>query len=225
MPSSGSLTTDQWLLLATVYGPVIIPQLWSTCLPMNADNDILHHRVNAIKKAESEKQAQASSKANQKKALAAVKIQGKDTYEAKKARIAQEKLAIAEAKTQEKLRIVAARQAGKVRLAAEKKRMLPQRGLQKNARQLCKQLKICLKDKYDRLPLLQGTYTSLWIWCTQTKPPLCDSCWHLHAQFGPLHDFWMFLFERLNKVLKSFKSNNHAHDIYIAKFSKQDTAK
>ena len=27
--------------------------------------------------------------------------------------------------------------------------------------------------------------------------------------FGPLHDFWTFLFERLNKVLKSFKTNNH----------------
>lgn len=27
--------------------------------------------------------------------------------------------------------------------------------------------------------------------------------------FGPLHDFWTFLFERLNKVLKSFRTNNH----------------
>lgn len=29
--------------------------------------------------------------------------------------------------------------------------------------------------------------------------------------FGPLDDFWTFLFERLNKVLKSFKTNNHAN--------------
>jgi hypothetical protein len=28
--------------------------------------------------------------------------------------------------------------------------------------------------------------------------------------FGPLHDFWTFLFERLNKVLKSYRTNNHA---------------
>ncbi|KAI0650610.1 hypothetical protein C8Q79DRAFT_395434 [Trametes meyenii] len=27
-------------------------------------------------------------------------------------------------------------------------------------------------------------------------------------KFGPLHEFWSFLFERLNKVLKSFNSNN-----------------
>ncbi|KAH9924357.1 hypothetical protein B0H21DRAFT_712451, partial [Amylocystis lapponica] len=27
--------------------------------------------------------------------------------------------------------------------------------------------------------------------------------------FGPLHDFWSFLFERLNKLLKSYNTNNH----------------
>jgi len=29
--------------------------------------------------------------------------------------------------------------------------------------------------------------------------------------YGPLHDFWTFLYERLNKVLKSYKTNNHDH--------------
>lgn len=29
--------------------------------------------------------------------------------------------------------------------------------------------------------------------------------------FGPLHDFWTFLFERLNKLLKSYKTNNHSN--------------
>lgn len=27
--------------------------------------------------------------------------------------------------------------------------------------------------------------------------------------FGPLREFWTFLFERLNKVLKSYKTPNH----------------
>ncbi|KAL4062690.1 hypothetical protein J3A83DRAFT_4381336 [Scleroderma citrinum] len=31
------------------------------------------------------------------------------------------------------------------------------------------------------------------------------------CNFGPLHDFWTFLFEHLNKVLKSFKANNHTN--------------
>jgi len=29
--------------------------------------------------------------------------------------------------------------------------------------------------------------------------------------FGPLHGFWTFLFERLNRVLKSYKTNNHGN--------------
>ncbi|KJA24792.1 hypothetical protein HYPSUDRAFT_53569 [Hypholoma sublateritium FD-334 SS-4] len=29
--------------------------------------------------------------------------------------------------------------------------------------------------------------------------------------YGPFQEFWTFLFERLNKVLKSYKSNNHGH--------------
>lgn len=28
--------------------------------------------------------------------------------------------------------------------------------------------------------------------------------------FGPLREFWTFLFERINKILKSYKANNHA---------------
>ena len=28
--------------------------------------------------------------------------------------------------------------------------------------------------------------------------------------FGPVHSFWTFLFERLNKLLKGYNTNNHA---------------
>jgi hypothetical protein len=28
--------------------------------------------------------------------------------------------------------------------------------------------------------------------------------------YGPLYGFWTFLFERLNKVLKSYNTNNHS---------------
>lgn len=38
--------------------------------------------------------------------------------------------------------------------------------------------------------------------------------WSIHTasflrDYGPIYGFWTFLFERLNKVLKSFRSNNH----------------
>ncbi|KAI0070303.1 hypothetical protein K474DRAFT_1680242, partial [Panus rudis PR-1116 ss-1] len=33
---------------------------------------------------------------------------------------------------------------------------------------------------------------------------------HFVRNHGPLHCFWTFLFERMNKVLKTFKTNNHS---------------
>ncbi|KIK79290.1 hypothetical protein PAXRUDRAFT_769942, partial [Paxillus rubicundulus Ve08.2h10] len=39
--------------------------------------------------------------------------------------------------------------------------------------------------------------------------------------FGPLHDFWTFLFERLNKILKSFKTNNHGNGELETTFFKE----
>ena len=35
-------------------------------------------------------------------------------------------------------------------------------------------------------------------------------CTHIFDQIiGPVYSFWSFLFERLNKVLKSYQTNNH----------------
>ncbi|KIK79291.1 hypothetical protein PAXRUDRAFT_71203, partial [Paxillus rubicundulus Ve08.2h10] len=121
MPSGGSLTADQWLLLSTVYGPIIIPQLWSACLPQDTDNDILRQRVSVIEKIEAQKQQEVTCKAVNKKALADAKKQGKEAFDAERARIAQDNLAISETKKQEKLQQAAAKQAEKVRLAAAKK--------------------------------------------------------------------------------------------------------
>ena len=74
-----------------------------------------------IQRIEGEKAEQHTQKARNKEALEAAKKVGKDTYEAEKARIAQEKLAIAETKKQEKLPVAAAKQAEKQRQSAAKK--------------------------------------------------------------------------------------------------------
>lgn len=39
--------------------------------------------------------------------------------------------------------------------------------------------------------------------------------------YGPLHGFWTFLFERLNKVLKSYKTNNHSGGELETSFSRE----
>ncbi|KIN96500.1 hypothetical protein M404DRAFT_33209 [Pisolithus tinctorius Marx 270] len=41
------------------------------------------------------------------------------------------------------------------------------------------------------------------------------------CNFGPLHNFWTFLFECLNKILKSFKANNHANGELESTFFKE----
>ena len=138
MPSGGSLTADQWLLLATVYGPIVVrasvlfssphlipnpqvPQLWGSSLSAHGGNDILTRRVTSIAEIEMEKDREAARKAEDCKALADAKEQGKEALAAVKARIAQDRAASAEAKKVEKLRVAAERQVEKARVAAEKK--------------------------------------------------------------------------------------------------------
>ncbi|KAG1907550.1 uncharacterized protein F5891DRAFT_974250 [Suillus fuscotomentosus] len=279
MPSGGSLTADQWLLLSTVYGPIIIPQLWSTCLPSDTDNQILQQHFAMIQRSEADKQAQATHKAEDKQALAEAKKRGKEAFEAEKARIASQKLADAEAK-KNKLRLTAVKQAEKAQLAAEKKARAAQRkGKCKATEQsvpdlpegqpwscppprestsstaqfllqdpeymddidpqaddlkfslhpedpanflkLSAVLRILIKhqlsdEDLDEADQLIRDYCTelLNLYSSNVVKPNHHYTTHVveyARNFGPLHDFWTFLFERLNKVLKSYKTNNHAN--------------
>ncbi|KAG1796123.1 hypothetical protein EV424DRAFT_1353275 [Suillus variegatus] len=268
MPSGGSLTADQWLLLATVYGPIVISQLWSTCLPSDADDEVLQQRVARIKIIEADKDVQANRKADDRKALAEAKKQGKDALEAAKSKIAQEKIAAAEAKKQAKLQAALAKQVEKERLAKEKsarkgskKRKatsqivedLPEGSVRPpppppqsarttqaveaddledpkfslhpddpaNFLKLSAALRILIQrklsdDDIDRADTLIREYNVelIHLYGSGVIKPNHHFATHVGAccrNFGPLHDFWTFLFERLNKVLKSFKTNNHAN--------------
>jgi hypothetical protein len=140
MPSGGSLTADQWLLLSTVYGPIVvshggpyyvlltsclfciqIPQLWSACLPETDGDTLLADRVALIARLEADKTVKTDKKMADRQALKDAKVLGKEAFAAEKARIAAEKVAAEEAKKVEKLKVAAARQAEKARVAAEKK--------------------------------------------------------------------------------------------------------
>lgn len=68
-----------------------------------------------------EKQVMALHRADNRKSLAEAKKQGTDAYALEKARIAQEKFALNEAKKAAKLKAAAAKEAEKLRLATEKK--------------------------------------------------------------------------------------------------------
>ncbi|KAF8431526.1 hypothetical protein L210DRAFT_3415850, partial [Boletus edulis BED1] len=248
-PAGGSLTADQWLLLSTLYGPIVIPQLWDDCLPRDMSDEVLRQRVTMIQHIENEKEQNAAMKAHNKLALQAAKKVSKEAYEAEKARIANEKLAIAEAKKKAQLEATIARQAEKRRKQAAKKaqnvrvpvdagpsdgpslepqepqaiedegkfalhpdnpanflkicsalRILIQRRLTdhdvKNAKHLIEEYNKELIQLYGSCVVKPNHHYSIHV----------GSC---VRNFGPLHDFWTFLFERLNKVLKLFKTNNH----------------
>ncbi|KIK16848.1 hypothetical protein PISMIDRAFT_25032 [Pisolithus microcarpus 441] len=285
IPASGSLTANQWLLLATIYGPIVIPQIWSMYLPVTALSEALTHRLVVVEKAETQKQLEVAPKANNKASLAEAKKQGKEAYEAEQSRIVQENLAMAEAKKNEKLQQVVAKQAEKVQQANVKKASkkhkvisqivegIPEGGLRgpppppgdqqmledppeeaqigddpstmddstgwlslhpddpANFLKLSMAIRILVKqtitdndlDVAHRL-LCEYNMELIRLYGTGIIKPNHHYATHVAdctCNFGPLHDFWTFLFERLNKVLKSFKANNHSNGELETTFFKE----
>ncbi|KAJ7508235.1 hypothetical protein B0H11DRAFT_1902552 [Mycena galericulata] len=97
LTSGGSLTADQWLLLATVYGPIVIPQLWSACIP--EDFDVLaSNRVTHIARQE----AAQETKRRKKEAKALEKQKAKDAEKEAKKLLREQKKAEKEAEDQRK---------------------------------------------------------------------------------------------------------------------------
>ncbi|KAI6029294.1 hypothetical protein BKA83DRAFT_4047631, partial [Pisolithus microcarpus] len=194
IPASGSLTANQWLLLATIYGPIVVKALT--------------HRLVVVEKAETQKQLEVAPKANNKASLAEAKKQGKEAYEAEQSRIVQENLAMAEAKKNEKLQQVVAKQAEKVQQA--------------NVKKVTGWLSLHPDDPANFLKLSMAI--RILLYGTGIIKPNHHYATHVAdctCNFGPLHDFWTFLFERLNKVLKSFKANNHSNGELETTFFKE----
>ena len=129
---------DQWLLLATVYGPIVVrlmmttafkvspsgfqvPQLWSRSLLEHGNDMASLWHVFTIAEIETEKECSDAQKANNRNVLTEAKKQGKEAYAAAKAQLTQEQAAASEAKKMEQLRMATEQKAEKVRLAAESK--------------------------------------------------------------------------------------------------------
>ncbi|KAI6041804.1 hypothetical protein EDC04DRAFT_2892688 [Pisolithus marmoratus] len=260
IPAGGSLTADQWLLLATVYGPIVIPQLWSTCLAKAQWDGSLTDHVSLIAKQESEKMSNEEKKKADAQALKDMHSRGKDALAAEKACITAEKVAAEEAKKTEKLRVAEEKKAKKAwdaeleRLAKSKgnpTRVLADstipNGLDgfvadildeavgeqdetdskcilhpndpSNFLKLCAAICLLIKNTVTDQEVSSADML-LQEYCTELIQLYGSGCLkpnHHYAthvsqyihNFGPLSGFWTFLFERLNKILKSFKTNNH----------------
>ncbi|KIO14402.1 hypothetical protein M404DRAFT_18570 [Pisolithus tinctorius Marx 270] len=196
-PASGSLMADQWLLLATVYGLIIVPQIWDSYLPHQTSDEAPFHCISMIEQAKTKKQQEASWKANNKVSLAEAKKHGREAFETEKSCITQENMAVTEAKKQEKLQQLVVKQAEKVWQAEVKRHTINNHDIAEADQLLC-EYNIELIKLYGSGVIKPNHHYSMHV----------SNCTH---NFGLLHDFWTFLFEHLNKVLKSFKVNNHTN--------------
>ncbi|KAL4073275.1 hypothetical protein V8B97DRAFT_2023066 [Scleroderma yunnanense] len=185
IPAGGSLTADQWLLLATVYGPIAIPHLWNVCLSDAQQYGFLTNCVTMIAKQESEKLKGKPSNP----ALGTL-INGTPGESVTETDETDGKCILHPNDPANFLKLYA------VICLLIKKTITDEEISSVNAllREYCMELiqlygSSCLKPNHH-----YATHTSRYV-----------------QNFGPLSGFWMFLFKCLNKILKSFKTNNHSN--------------
>ncbi|KAJ2911765.1 hypothetical protein MD484_g8649, partial [Candolleomyces efflorescens] len=215
VPAGGSLTADQWMLMATVIAPIAIPKIWH--IYMSDPVDARAQRAAAIqsrldkkaKAAEARKQKQkkaattttsppvASTSAPPPPASASTTTKSKSTT-AKKKRVAQP----ADNSDEEEDSLAAC--------------LHPDDP--SNFMKLCLALRLLLArqisdQEIDEAGTLLSEYCSELVTLYGADVIRPNHHYAIHTpecvrDFGPLHGFWTFLFERLNKVLKSYKTNN-----------------
>ncbi|KAG1727629.1 hypothetical protein EDB19DRAFT_1642914, partial [Suillus lakei] len=174
MPSGGSLTVDQWLLLSTVYGPIIVSSTPYT--------------------------------RTEKKARNAQKVPSFDL------------VLVTCLQTLSLQKLSGKRKATSQTVDGEARQLPPPPQVKQNTgdeTESLDDLKFSLhpddpgnflKLCYALRILVQHLYGSAAIKPNHHYATHIADC---VRNFGPLHGFWTFLFEQLNKVLKSFKTNNH----------------
>ena len=97
-------------------------------------------RVSSIAEVEAEQERVACQRADDKKALAHAKMQGKEAVATVRARIAQEQATASHARQLEKLRITAERKEEKLRIAVEKKERQAEKRPSAKVQKACKAL-------------------------------------------------------------------------------------
>ncbi|RXW14351.1 hypothetical protein EST38_g11510 [Candolleomyces aberdarensis] len=233
IPAGGSLTADQWMLMATVIAPIAIPKIWHVYMSDPAAARVQRAatiQARLDKKAEARKQKQQKSKAsgNTPAALetappsaipAAANTSASSTGKKKRARVAKSSTHGANKPEPEEEELAAC--------------LHPDDPA--NFMKLCEALRLLLSREIsdrqiDEAERLLSAYCSELVTLYGADVIRPNHHYAIHTpdclrDFGPLHGFWTFLFERLNKVLKSYKTNNQSGvstSRQISRASKQD---
>ncbi|THU96176.1 hypothetical protein K435DRAFT_819510 [Dendrothele bispora CBS 962.96] len=232
-PAGGSLTADQWLIAATVICPLIIPQLWNEyCVDDDAESVRLK-RIGDIQKAIDERKAKAAAA---RKAKEAAKAKAAADARASRPRRKRTRTARAQfvdedpeaneitddgAKEQEH-DIYMDGAAGSDDDDDGESRTAPKLHPEDPANffKLSSALKLLLSRKlyssdileFERL-IRDYNCELIRLYGKNVLRPNHHYAIHIAdcvRDFGPLRGFWTFLFERINKVLKSYNSANHS---------------
>ncbi|KIM79981.1 hypothetical protein PILCRDRAFT_89847 [Piloderma croceum F 1598] len=227
VPAGGSLTADQWLLMATIVGPIAILQIWHDYMP---DPDVAcSQRQAAIDSCIRKKKTDAEAA---KKARAAKKRKTHKTHTSTSTAPQSIPDIFDEPTT-------GASDAPNTNRQRQKRKRTEDAGGNNESDEDDSEQPSCLHpdDPANFLMLLKALRILLGRELTEEQIDeadklLCEYCSDLvdlygtdmirpnhhyatHTprsvrDYGPLHEFWTFLFEHLNKVLKSYKTNNRS---------------
>ncbi|THU81926.1 hypothetical protein K435DRAFT_692588, partial [Dendrothele bispora CBS 962.96] len=222
-PAGGSLTADQWLIFATIVAPLAIPQLWQDYLPSEPPEVVASRRASAI---------MANLEARR-AAAAAARAASLDN-------VAEDQVATGEGHVEveeqmgKRSRRPTERAAGKGKAARKgnfKKKDTrfeapesPVSNLHPNDPANFLKLATALvlftahlinDEDVERADILIREYCTelIELYGASVIRPNHHYATHTASNirnYGPLHEFWTFLFERLNRVLKSYNTANHS---------------
>ncbi|KAI0736043.1 hypothetical protein C8Q76DRAFT_297214 [Earliella scabrosa] len=237
-PAGGSLTADQWLIMATVVGPLAIPELWSACEP-DPDGTRLAIRRSQIEAAVLRKREKLKSKD-------ALSSEVRTTSAAKSTRRKGKRSRAPRTTESGPLR----RSTRPVKLTEKAEGMVLESdddGAQEvhedeawpsdedepmlsgssslhprdvaNFAKLCSALRIFLSEELSEADVSAGDrlLREYCIELLELYGPSVIRPNHHYAthtgdfvlDYGPLREFWTFIFERMNRILKSYKTSNH----------------
>ncbi|RXW12469.1 hypothetical protein EST38_g13387 [Candolleomyces aberdarensis] len=221
IPAGGSLTADQWMLMATVIASIAIPKIWHAYMP---DPAAARAQRAATMQARLDKKAKAAKARKlklQKSKTSGTPTASDATQLGSKPSPTSAKPTTTSASTSSTGKKKRARIAKEV--DPEEEEELPaclHPDDPANFMKLCQALRLLLSreisDKQiDEAEQLLSAYCSELVTLYGANVIRPNHHYAIHTpeclrDFGPLHGFWMFLFERLNKVLKSYKTNNQS---------------
>ncbi|EJF59017.1 hypothetical protein DICSQDRAFT_14970, partial [Dichomitus squalens LYAD-421 SS1] len=221
-PAGGSLTADQWLILATVIGPLVIPDIWRDCAP-DPDGSRLQQRLSALTGVAAKRRAQRTTRyaapggkagSKRKRTSGRVKKRAPKVSSASRTDISDDD--------------------GGIEIDAEEnwsddssdgddawsaQASIHERDVP-NFLKLAEALTTFLADELSEDDVMIADQR-LREYCTELLelygPAIIRPNHHYATHtgdfvldYGPLREFWTFVFERLNKVLKSFKTTGRA---------------